>query len=101
MPKTNLSIPVKHIARLAHIPITEEEEKALEVAFVETLLVVDQLKSVDVTDVAPTSQVTGLENVWRDDVAKVIDTFTQLEALANAKRQYQGFFVVPQVIDQD
>ncbi len=101
MSKANSSIPVKHIAQLAHIPITDQEEKALEVAFEETLVVVNQLKEVDVTGVDPTSQVTGLENVWREDVVRPEDTFTQAEALSNAKKTYQGYFVVPQVIDQD
>ncbi len=95
------TIPVKHIAQLAHIPITDEEEKKLEKAFVETLGVVNELKEVDVTGVEPTSQVTGLENVWREDVIRPEDTFTQAEALSNAKKSFQGYFVVPQVIDQD
>lgn len=99
-PKSD-TLPVRHIAKLANIPITAEEETKLATAFAETLAVVDQLKQVDVTDVEPTSQVTGLENVWREDTLNPADTFSQAQALANAAATHDGYFVVPQVIDQD
>ncbi len=101
MTNTNTTIPVKHIAKLANIPITDQEEIALEKAFVETMAVVEELKSVDVKGVEPTSQVTGLENVWREDEVDQAHSFTQAEALANAKQTHDGYFVVSQVIDQD
>jgi len=101
MTNSNSPIPVKHIAKLANIPISDQEEKSLEKAFVETMAVVEELKEVDVTGVEPTSQVTGLENVWREDVVDQAHSFTQEEALANAHEQFEGYFLVPQVIDQD
>ncbi len=102
MPKSSSnSIPVQHIAKLSNIPITSDEEEALTHAFVDTLKVVEELKSVDVSKVQPTFQVTGLENVWREDMIDEKKMFTQAEALFNAKQSYDGYFVVPQVIDQD
>ena len=94
-------IPVSHIAQLANIPITTEEEQKLEQAFVETMAVVEELQRVDVEGVVPTFQVTGLENVMRDDVVDEERMFTQEQALANARAKHDGFFVVPQVISQD
>lgn len=94
-------IPVSHIAQLANIPITAEEEQKLEKAFEETLAVVEKLQTVDVGSVEPTFQVTGLENVTREDVVDEQRMFTQEQALANARAQHDGFFVVPQVISQD
>lgn len=91
-------IPVSHIAKLANIPITIEEENALEKAFEETLKVVDELKDVDVSHVAPTYQVTGLENVLREDTVDTGRMFSQAEALANAKKTHDGYFVVNQII---
>jgi aspartyl-tRNA(Asn)/glutamyl-tRNA(Gln) amidotransferase subunit C len=99
--KSQTTIPVKHIAVLANIPITDQEEKKLEAAFEETLHVVSELKAVDVTGVEPTFQVTGLENVMREDVISEEDMFTQEEALANAKQTHEGYFMVPAVINQD
>lgn len=98
---TNSSVPVKHIAKLANIPVSDDEAAKLEKAFAETLEVVAQLREVDVKDVSPTFQVTGLENVFRDDVVNKEKMFTQEEALANAAAQHDGYFVVPAVIDND
>jgi aspartyl-tRNA(Asn)/glutamyl-tRNA(Gln) amidotransferase subunit C len=89
---------VKHIAELANIPVTEEESIKIAEAFSETLAVVDRLKKADVSQVAITHQVTGFKNVFREDVVKQEQSFTQKEALANAKATYQGYFVVPYVL---
>lgn len=89
---------VKHIAKLANIPISEEESQKLAQAFTETLAVVDELKQADTDQVAITHQVTGFKNILREDVAKENESFTQKEALANAKVTYKGFFVVPYVL---
>jgi len=98
---TSSIIPVKHIAKLANIPITESEEKMLAATFAETLQVVEELKKVDVSGVEPTFQVTGLENVMREDVVDVDRMFSQDEALTNATASHNGYFVVPQIINQD
>jgi aspartyl-tRNA(Asn)/glutamyl-tRNA(Gln) amidotransferase subunit C len=92
---------IQHIAQLSNIPITDDEAKKLEVAFEETLQVVADLQKIDVTGVEPTFQVTGLENVLREDVVNEKKMFTQEQALANAPKKHDGFFVVPQVISQD
>ncbi|MBW7944661.1 Asp-tRNA(Asn)/Glu-tRNA(Gln) amidotransferase subunit GatC [Patescibacteria group bacterium] len=94
-------IPVSHIAKLANIPITSDEEQKLQAAFEETLAVVEELQAVDVTDVQPTFQVTGLENVTREDTIDETRMFTQEQALANARATADGYFVVPQIISQD
>lgn len=89
---------VQHIAALANIPITDAESQKLSQAFEETLQVVDQLKSADVSQVATTHQVTGFKNVFREDVVKEDQSFTQEQALANAKHSYKGYFVVPYLL---
>lgn len=89
---------VKHVAKLATIPISEEENYKLTQAFNETLAVVDQLKQVDVSGVNTTHQVTGFSNVLREDIVREDLSFTQAEALANAKHTHQGYFVVPYVL---
>jgi aspartyl-tRNA(Asn)/glutamyl-tRNA(Gln) amidotransferase subunit C len=91
---------VAHIAQLAQLPITSAEEKSLEKAFDETIKVIDNMQQLDVEGVEPTHQVTGLVNVLREDVVEEKRMFTQEEALSNAKKTHQGFFVVDQLIDQ-
>lgn len=88
----------KHVAKLANIPITETEAEELASAFSETLIVVDELQKLAVDDTEPTHQVTGLTNVTRDDVIDKEKMFTQEQALANASKTYQGFFVVPRIL---
>jgi len=89
---------VKHIAQLANIPIEEEESIKLANDFSETLQVVDQLKKADVSKVEITHQVTGFKNVFREDIVKEKQSFSQKEALANAHKTYKGYFVVPYVL---
>lgn len=92
---------VQHIAQLANIPITAEEEQTFAVAFSETLDVVSHMSQLDTKNVEPTHQVTGLENVLREDKVDETRMFSQKEALANAPQKHDGYFVVPQIIDQD
>jgi aspartyl-tRNA(Asn)/glutamyl-tRNA(Gln) amidotransferase subunit C len=92
---------VSNIAKLANIPITPKEEEKLAKGFTETMVVVDQLFAVDVEGVDPTNQVTGLENILRNDEVDTMRTFTQEQALANSQRTHNGFFVVDQVIAQE
>lgn len=91
---------VAHIAQLANIPVSEKEKQELATGFEETLAVVDELNSLDVQNVPTTHQVTGLENVWREDEVNQETTFTQQEALANAQQAHNGFFVVPRILEE-
>jgi aspartyl-tRNA(Asn)/glutamyl-tRNA(Gln) amidotransferase subunit C len=90
---------VKHVASLASIPVTDVEVTNLQSAFEATLETVSNLKELDVSNVEPTHQVTGLENVLREDKVETSRTFTQAQALANAPAKHNGYFVVARVID--
>ena len=57
----------------------------------------EKLKEVDTKNVETTSQVTGLENVTRED--KAINSLTQEEALSNTKSQHNGFFKVKAILE--
>lgn len=92
---------VKHVAQLAHIPISDAESQQLAKDFSQTLSVVDQLKSADVSAVETTHQVTGLKNVTREDKVDEGLSFSQEEALANAPNSQDGFFLVPQVLNSE
>lgn len=56
------------LARLSKLELSPEEVENFRGEIDAILGYVEQLQSVDVTDVAPTSQVTGLTNVMRPDV---------------------------------
>lgn len=92
---------VKHIAKLANIPITKKEEAQLAQDFSETIEVIEELQELDVSQTPETHQVTGLINITREDTINREQMFTQQEALANASRTHNGFFVVERVIDEE
>ena len=92
---------VKHIAKLAQIPVTDSETVEFSQAFEETLGVIQNLKSLNVDNIETTHQVTGLENILREDKIDAKRMFTQQEALANASQTHNGFFVVPRLIDNE
>ncbi len=89
---------VQHIAHLASIPVDETEVASLTQAFNETLEIINSLQSLDVKRVEATHHTTDLTNVLRPDRVDKSQMFSQKEALANAQKTYQGYFVVPQVI---
>lgn len=91
---------VAHIATLSNIPITPQEEETLAKGFTTTLQVVDQLMEVDTANVEPTHQVTGLENIFREDVVEESRMFTQEQATMNAPRTHNGYIVVDQIIGE-
>lgn len=92
---------VQRIAGLAKIPVGKVEEKELTSGFNTTIRAVDELFTVEIKGVEPTHQVTGLENVFREDEPDPMRTFTQEQALSNAPKTYNGYFVVDQVIAQE
>lgn len=61
---------VLKLARLARISLSEDEVSQFAEEFGAILEYVKQLEAVDVSGLEPTSQVTGLTNVMRDDVAR-------------------------------
>lgn len=89
---------VKHVAKLANLPLTEEEEKKYSEQLSETLDYVEQLNKIDTNNVEPTHSVTGLSNVMRPDETE--PSLSQEEALANAKSKENGFFKVKAIFDE-
>jgi len=92
-----MKIDVLHIAKLASLPLKKAEEKKFEKQLSEILTYFEKLKEVDAKNVETTSQVTGLENVTREDDAK--PSLTQEEALPNTKSQINGMFKVKAILE--
>ena len=58
---------VLKLARLARLHLTDEEVEKYRTELTEILKYVEQIQQTDVTGLQPTTQVTGLTNVMRDD----------------------------------
>ena len=94
-----MKIDVPHVAKLANLPLTDEETAKFEKQLSAVLEYIKKLDEVDVSNIEPTSQVTGLENVSRED--KSLPSLTQEEALSNAKAKHNGLFVVKGIFDEE
>jgi aspartyl-tRNA(Asn)/glutamyl-tRNA(Gln) amidotransferase subunit C len=94
-----MKIDVSHVAKLANLPLTPEEKKKFEKQLDETLEHIANLNAIDTKGIEPTSQVTGLENVTRDDI--VTQSLSQKDALKNAKEIYKGFIKVKAIIEEE
>ena len=93
-----MKIDVKKVAKLANLPLTNEETNKFEKQLEETLSYIESLKEIDTDKMDPTNQVTGLENVLREDTAK--PSLSQKDALQNAKT-HNGFFKVKGILNNE
>lgn len=88
---------VKKLAKLSSIGLSDQEVNVMTEELTSIVGFVEALQSVDITDVEPTFQVTGLQDAFRaDEVAPV--TLSREELLANAPDQQDGYIKVPRVL---
>jgi len=85
-----------HIAKLVNLSITEPEASALAPQLSQAASYVEVLEELNLDQIAQTSQVTNLKNIFRPDEIK--PSLTQAQALSQAKNTRDGYFVVPVVI---
>ena len=90
---------VRHVAKLANLPLSSEEEEKYAEQLSKILEYVDQLNSVDTKNVEPTFNVSGQENVISKDES--IASLSQKEALQNAPKKENGLFVTKGVFDNE
>jgi len=88
---------VKHVALLANLKLSQKEIKKFQKQLSEILDYVNILNKLDTKGIEPTSQVTGLENVFRKD--KPTPSLSQKEALSGAKEKHNNFFKVKAIFD--
>ncbi|NCO80114.1 Asp-tRNA(Asn)/Glu-tRNA(Gln) amidotransferase subunit GatC [Candidatus Falkowbacteria bacterium] len=90
---------IQGIAKLARLDLTEAELEKYGGQLSAVLSYINQLKEVDVKGVEPTAQVTGLENVLREDEVKNWDEKEIEEALKDAPEREGRFIKVKRVIE--
>ncbi len=88
---------VEHIAHLARLHLSPEEEVKFGTQLNSILTYVEKLNELDTSGVEPTSHVLPLCNVMRED--EVRDSLIKDEALANAPDRYRDFYRVPKIIE--
>ncbi len=93
-----MKIDVKNVAKLANLPLKDTEIPVFEKQLDEILDYFKVLEKLDLSKVTETSQVTGLTNVTRKDIAS--DSLTQEQALQNAPVTENGFIKVTAILDK-
>lgn len=93
---------IRHIATLAELTLTEEEERRLVTEIGHIVAYFAELDAIDTTDVPPTAHVAGIEpsrsgQGWREDVTK--DGLSHEDALAGAPEASHDGFAVPGFVD--
>lgn len=82
----------EHLARLASLELTDEEHERLPKELEAIVGFVEQLNEVNTDGVAETSQVTGLQNVTREDVVtydaprnEMLDAMPEVDAAGHLR----------------
>ncbi len=93
---------IRHVATLAELSLTEEEERRLAGEIGRIVAFVAELEAIDTTDVPPTAHVAGIEPTrseegWREDV--VVPGLSNEDALAAAPHAEHGGFAVPGFVE--
>ena len=90
---------VQHIANLARLDLTDKELKLYGSQLSDILNYISQLQEVDTTDIEPTAQVTGLENVFREDEVEEWDKKESQTAIEQAPELKDGQVKVKRVLE--
>jgi len=98
MPEPLSPADVAHIANLARLELTSEEQALFAAQLSSVLEHVASLQRLDTTDVPPTSHPLQLSNVFRPDV--VVPSLASDAVLAAAPAAEDGRFKVPRVLGE-
>lgn len=88
---------VRHVARLAALKLSSEEENAFRGQLEEVLNAVAELEQADTAGVAPTAAVHGAPGTLRPDVVQ--GELGLDKAFANAPSRVGSHFAVPKIIE--
>ena len=88
---------VEYIAALARMHVAEDKLEGLTKNLTDIVGYVEQLQTLDLKDVKPTSHAVPLSNALRTDIVK--PSLSNAEALSIAPEAKDGCFKVPLVIE--
>ncbi len=88
---------IDQVAQLARLYLTEDQKQKLSKNLEDILAYVEQLQTLDTSNIPATSHVLALANVFRED--RVVKSNIREEVLAHAPKHEGNFFKVPKVIE--
>lgn len=90
---------VRHVAKLAKLPLTPQEEQIFFEQLEEIVDYINLLSKAQTTEVEPIYNATGLKNISRKD--EDAPCLTHEEALANAHLKKKGLFLTKGVFKNE
>ena len=88
---------IKTVASLSRLRIRDEEAQDVLFQLNKILTYVDNLQTLDTTNIEPTTYALPMQNVFRADVVK--PSLDRELALSTAPLQEDGYFKVPRVLE--
>lgn len=88
---------IKTVASLSRLKIREEEKEDVIFQLNKILTYVENLQTLDTTNIEPTTYALPMQNVFRADVVK--PSLERELALSNAPLKEDGYFKVPRVLE--
>ena len=92
-----MKISIEHLARLARLSVSDDEEVLFAKQIESILHYMDNLNELETGNIEPTSHVISLSNVVREDLRE--DSLGREDALMNAPDKTDKFFRVPKIIE--
>ena len=89
---------INNLAKLANIPISDEDAKEYPAQLSESLDYVDNLSDIDTADVPDSFYTTNAHNVMQEDEVDESVMLSQEDALKNATATKRGYFVVKRIL---
>jgi len=90
---------VQHIAKLARVELTEKEKEKFSKELSSILDYVGQLRKVDTKTIKTIKQITGLENVEREDESGAKNQELRKKILEQAPKRKGDHFQVPKILE--
>jgi aspartyl-tRNA(Asn)/glutamyl-tRNA(Gln) amidotransferase subunit C len=91
---------ILHVAKLAKLDITDSEIKKYTGQLSSVIDYFSELNEVDIKNIEPTSQTTGLENVFRQDEANEGNCLSQDNAISGTDNLHNGYFKVKAILTE-
>lgn len=91
---------ILHIAKLSNLYINNKEIENYKKQLSEVIDYINLLDEVDTKEASDTAHSTDLSNILREDEINASSQLSQEEALLNASRQHNGYFVSKLVIEE-
>lgn len=91
---------ISHVANLAKLNLPNHLLLKFSDQLSSVIDYMSKIQKLNTEKVPETAQVTGLENVFREDEIDEDRIMTQGKALSNAKRKHNGYFMVNAIFEE-